>query len=90
MIIFAVGFLGGRDGGGPWVCLFSFEANMLSEEEVFRLRCQGKASLEKEAKTVKVLSPNEKWHLFWVHLFSIHLLTTYYVSGTSLGPLSQP
>lgn len=61
MIIFAVGFLGGRDGGGPWVCLFSFEANMLSEEEVFRLRCQGKASLEKEAKTVKVLSPNEKW-----------------------------
>lgn len=33
---------------------------MPSEEKVVRLRCQGKASLEMEAKTVEVFSPHEK------------------------------
>lgn len=30
---------------------------MPSEEEVYRLRCHGEASLEMEAKTVEVFSP---------------------------------
>lgn len=49
---------GGRGAGGRG--LFSSQVRMLSEENVIRLKCQGKASLEMEAKTVEVFSPYEK------------------------------
>ena len=43
--------VGGGVGGGGWV--FSSQFSIPSEEKIVRLRCQGKASLEMEAKTVE-------------------------------------
>lgn len=39
----------GEGGGG----VFSSQVSIPSEEKIVRLRCQGKASLEMEAKTVE-------------------------------------
>lgn len=49
---------------------------MPSEEKVIRLKCQGKASLEMEAKTVEVFSPYEKC-LSSISSGFIHLSTVY-------------